>query len=345
MDSSGTDYIHAQFPEPHIARTKEILNKHPEIRQLFGTNPFTALWTFGIVALHFAVAMFLQSSPWWTVVLSAWTIGAVCEHALFVVIHDCAHNLAFKRASWNKVLGIMANLPGLVPSAIAFRNFHLLHHRYQGELGWDSDLPGPREANFVRNNPLLKALWLLFFPLVRVFLRPLRVKKVLLIELWSVLNFFASVGAASAVLYYWGYASFFYLVFSLIAASGLHPLGARWIQEHYTLNSKQETFSYYGPMNKLSFNVGFHNEHHDFMMIPWSRLPEIKKIAPEYYDKLDHHTSWARLFLNFILNPKFSLFCRIVRPDHDGKNEKQMTSKDTQTIINEAREKVYNLTN
>jgi hypothetical protein len=57
-----------------------------------------------------------------------------------------------------------------------------------------------------------------------------------------------------------------YLIVSSIFAIGLHPLGARWIPGHRSRHG-QETYSYYGPLNKVSFNVGYHNEHHDIVAV------------------------------------------------------------------------------
>ena len=99
----------------------------------------------------------------------------------------------------------------------------------------------------------------------------------------------------------------------MMFALGLHPLGARWIQEHYTLDSEQETYSYYGPLNLLALNMGYHNEHHDFPAIPWNRLPEVTRLAPEYYENLSSHSSWTKLLLEFIFNPEYTLYSRVRR--------------------------------
>jgi sphingolipid delta-4 desaturase len=105
---------------------------------------------------------------------------------------------------------------------------------------------------------------------------------------------------------------------------GLHPLGARWIQEHYlTLSPDQETYSYYGRLNGINLNVGFHNEHHDMPSIPWNNLPKLKQVAPEFYEPLLHHTSYTRLFFRFLFDQEISLFSRITR-----KSRGQVTLKD-----------------
>jgi sphingolipid delta-4 desaturase len=107
-----------------------------------------------------------------------------------------------------------------------------------------------------------------------------------------------------------------FMLISFFFSVGLHPLGARWIQEHYlVLDEKQETYSYYGPINLFAFNVGYHNEHHDFPSIPWNKLPDLKKKAPEFYDTLKSHQSWFQLFFRFLFDKNITLHSRILREE------------------------------
>lgn len=81
-----------------------------------------------------------------------------------------------------------------------------------------------------------------------------------------------------------------------------------------------ETCSYYGPLNWLTFNVGYHVEHHDFPSIPGSKLHLLSKIAPEYYLNLNYHTSWTYVLWQYITDPKVGPFARVRRP-HNPKEE------------------------
>jgi len=75
-----------------------------------------------------------------------------------------------------------------------------------------------------------------------------------------------------------------------------------------------ETCSYYGPLNWVTFNVGYHVEHHDFPSIPGSRLPMLSKIAPEFYLNLNYHTSWTKVLWRYITDPKIGPSARVRRP-------------------------------
>ena len=66
-------------------------------------------------------------------------------------------------------------------------------------------------------------------------------------------------------------------------------------------------------MNVLALNVGYHNEHHDLMRVPWSRLPALKRMAPELYEPLHSHSSWSALLWRFLTDPGITLYSRVVR--------------------------------
>jgi sphingolipid delta-4 desaturase len=315
VNTARDDFVYSTAPEPHRARTRDLLRRHPEIRDLIGPNATTFWWTAGIVALQVVVAWLVADRPWWAVVAVAYTVGAFADHALFVMIHECAHRLVFKRTVPNILTALLANLPQFFPGATSFIKYHLRHHAFQGVYELDGDLPYRWEARLVGRSPLGKALWLLLFPVFQA-LRPWRVKEVPLWDRWTAANLVVQVAFDALVWIALGPRALVYFALSLFFSIGLHPLGARWIQEHFALAPGQETYSYYGPLNKLSFNAGYHNEHHDIVNVPWSRLPEIRRRAPEFYDCLDAHQSWTKLLIAFIRNRQVTLFSRVVRPLH-----------------------------
>jgi sphingolipid 4-desaturase/C4-monooxygenase len=284
------------------------------VRSLFGRDRSTAGWVVAIVGLQIVLAWAVRDQPWWVLVPLAYAVGALADHALWTLIHDCTHNLVFRKSRWNAWLQILANLPIVFPAAISFRKFHLLHHRFQGDPELDADLASPFEAWLVGNGSLRKALWLLTFFMWQS-LRVPRLRRIRFLDRWYLANLGVQVGFLAGLWAAAGWKAVLYLTLSSIFAIGLHPVGARWIQEHYLTSGKagQETFSYYGPLNRVAFNVGFHNEHHDFMMVPWSRLPRLKTLAPEFYDGLVHHRSWTALLFRFVLDPSISLYSRRIR--------------------------------
>ena len=308
---------HVETPEPHKERTRALLAAHPEAKDLCGNTPSTAIWVVAIVALQLALAFLLRESPWWLIALAAYTVGAVADHALWTLIHEAAHNLVFRTSPANAWTAILANLPIVFPGAIAFRKYHLLHHAHQGTPELDADLASPLEARLVGNSAWRKATWLLLYFAAQA-LRVPRLKKIKLVDGWYLTNFAVQLAFLAGVVAVAGWKAFAFLLLASVFSIGLHPVGGRWLQEHYlTFPGGQETFSYYGPMNVFAFNVGFHNEHHDLMRVPWSRLPALRRMAPELYEPLHHHTSWARLVLRFILDPSLSLYSRATRNEPD----------------------------
>jgi sphingolipid 4-desaturase/C4-monooxygenase len=316
------EFSFSDQPEPHRERTRGILKQHPEVRTLIGRNTYSFALIVGIVALQTFIAFLVQEQSWWFALIVAYAIGAFADHALFVLIHECAHNLIFKKKFANILSGILADLPIIVPSSVSFRSYHLKHHSFQGDYTLDADIASRWEARLIGCSFVGKALWLLFFPLFQA-LRPPRLKEITFANAWTLVNGVVVFMYDAAIIILFGPVSLLYLLASFFFSIGLHPLGARWIQEHYLTASPQETYSYYGPLNVVALNVGFHNEHHDMPSVPWSRLPRLKSMAPEWYDSLAYHRSWVKLLGRFLTDREFSLFSRMVRKNRAGLSVQQ----------------------
>jgi sphingolipid 4-desaturase/C4-monooxygenase len=304
------DFRWTDTEEPHAERRRAMLAKYPQIETLYGPCPRTKYVCIALVTAQLLVSYSLRDAPWWLLFVVAYLFGGVANQAPFLALHELSHNLAFKSPLGNRAFSLFANLPAGIPAAATFKHYHLLHHTHQGTERFDTDLPTALESRVFRGK-LRKTIWLAFQGLAYG-LRPLLVhpKKP---DGWELLNVAVQLTFNVAIYWAWGAKALAYLPLSSVLVMGLHPIAGHYISEHYMFAPGQETYSYYGPLNRITFNVGYHNEHHDFPYIAGSRLPELKRIAPEFYDSLHSHTSWTRTLWRFVTDPTIAITNRTKR--------------------------------
>jgi sphingolipid delta-4 desaturase len=150
----------------------------------------------------------------------------------------------------------------------------------------------------------------------------------------QIFNVAAQLLFDTALVHWAGWNALAYLIMSSFLAGSLHPCAGHFIAEHYVFAQAgrsaasrlkptphdpsialPETYSYYGPLNLLTYNVGLHNEHHDFPAVPWTRLPALHRMAREFYEDLPRHTSWVYVIWQFVLDDGVGLWCRVKRAD------------------------------
>ncbi|KID96501.1 dihydroceramide delta(4)-desaturase, partial [Metarhizium majus ARSEF 297] len=321
------DFFWTYTEEPHRTRRLAIIKAHPEITKLCGPEPLTKYVVLGVVTLQIVLAYLLQSTSFWSWKFwaVAYVFGATANQNLFLAIHEISHNLAFKSAMANRLFAIVANLPIGIPYSAAFRPYHLTHHKSLGVDGLDTDLPTAFEAFFL--DSILGKAFFCTFQIFFYALRPMAVYRIPFTWVHCV-NLAVQLAFDALLLRYASPNALLYLLLSSFLAGSLHPVAGHFIAEHYvyeTVTPTQrdpgnmvpvpETFSYYGPLNWLTYNVGLHNEHHDFPAIPWTRLPAVYETAKEFYEPLPRHESWVYAIWRFIWDENVGLNCRVKRKE------------------------------
>ncbi|GMR46349.1 hypothetical protein PMAYCL1PPCAC_16544, partial [Pristionchus mayeri] len=308
---SRDDFLWTYDEQPHTSRRGEIVQKYPQIKELFGADSSLKWVVSAMVAAQIFFCWLLQDEDWLLVVLMAYCCGGVINHALVLAIHDISHNTAFgqQRSLENRLFGMVANLPIAIPASVAFKKYHVEHHRYLGEDGLDVDLPTEFEGRFFTSAPR-KFIWLtLQFQPFFYSLRPLFIYKKSINDL-ELFNIVVQIAFDLAICYYFGAKALFYLMFGSIIGTGLHPSAGHFISEHYVITEEKFTHSYYGPWNLCLFNVGYHMEHHDFPYVPSRYLPKLREIAEEYYPASDEHQSYSSVLYSFITDPHVGPYAR-----------------------------------
>jgi len=80
------------------------------------------------------------------------------------------------------------------------------------------------------------------------------------IHLLEIINFIIAFIFDGLMFYFFGGKTVAYFLLSTTLGLSLHPISGHFIAEHYVFKEGHETYSYYGPLNYITYNVGYHNE-------------------------------------------------------------------------------------
>ncbi|TGO92200.1 hypothetical protein BPOR_0008g00400 [Botrytis porri] len=328
IDVKDHDFFWTYTEEPHRSRRLAIIKAHPEVTKLCGPEPLTKYVVLLVVSIQILCAYLLRNTPFfsWKFFLTAYIIGATANQNLFLAIHEISHNLAFRNPTLNRALAIFANLPIGIPYSASFRPYHLTHHKSLGVDGLDTDLPTRFEALFL--DSLLGKAFFCTFQILFYAIRPIFVYAVPFTSIHIINILVQVVFDILLVKSTNSYNSLYYLILSAFLAGSLLPCAGHFIAEHYVFERQPlaardpktgveipETFSYYGPLNFFTYNVGLHNEHHDFPAVPWTRLPALHEIAKEFYAELPRHESWIYVIWQFVWDKEVGMTCRVKRKE------------------------------
>ncbi|TDH70388.1 hypothetical protein CCR75_006308 [Bremia lactucae] len=144
---------------------------------------------------------------------------------------------------------------------------------------------------------------------------------------WEYINAAVCLSYDCLIYVYGGLSGFLYLLLGTMLGCGIHPVAGHFIAEHYEFTLGYETYSYYGILNRLTFNVGLHNEHHDFPFVAGSRLHEVRALAPEFYENLPSHKSWVKVLVDFIMDESMNPFSRVKRQTIEDNDQGKIKSE------------------
>src|SRR5262245_64612003 len=146
-------------------------------------------------------------------------------------MHESTHNLIFAIPVLNKLAGLSCDFALIVPSAMSFRKYHLLHHQHLNRITMDPDVVSQFEGRLIGHGPLRKSLWLALLSVSQA-LRPLKVPDQSFVELWVVANIALQLGVSYWLSLYVGWGGLIYLLFSTFFALGLLSVCGWWVHEH-----------------------------------------------------------------------------------------------------------------
>ncbi|CAF0929044.1 unnamed protein product [Rotaria sordida] len=143
--------------------------------------------------------------------------------------------------------------------SITLKKYHLDHHRFQGHIIYDTDISTHLEI-FLFSSRFGKLIFLIIIPFLyscrSIFILSNTIHYVELINLIIVFIFNSLIFS-----FFFNIKTSLYFLLSTIFGFSLHSISGHFIAEYYVFKQGYETYSYYGPLNAITYNVGYHNEH------------------------------------------------------------------------------------
>jgi sphingolipid delta-4 desaturase len=254
-----------------------------------------------------------------TVFLVSFFLGQVVIHAAGGLLHETAHRLVFRSSAAK--LGFDLGLELILASfgkQLTYQHEHLTsHHPYMGDYDRDYEHEDicayrARQELIVHRPMLQRTLTVLtlvvhalpfgfligdvVFPKIyRAFTgievkdrqrrigatKPPRWQVALFVAVSALVNLFLFLAFG-----FWGWLYHNWSLSLFLGKMGISNLGQS-LSEHDGDDEVNPTRSTYGWINWVLFNTGYHNEHHTFPNVAWSRLPTLRRLAPEAF----HHTA------------------------------------------------------
>ncbi len=290
---------------------------HPELKALSGSDWRTVLALPAILAAHWGMAWAVSAAPIWVIFLAAFFWGQIAIHAAGSLVHETAHRLVFRAERPKLLFDIgLEWILGSYAKQLTYQHEHITsHHPYIGDYERDyehEDICAFQSRMRLRHdNPrvqraltvftlFLHALPLGFLigdevlPRLNAWVTgrpqkdPERHVEATRPPAWQVRLFIAvSLTSNLALLALFGPWALLYHLWALslfLGKFGIWNLGQS-LSEHEGTDDAAPSRSTYGWINWPLFNTGYHNEHHTFPNVAWTRLPVLTRTAPEVFHK------------------------------------------------------------
>jgi len=315
----------------HNAVRKAVIQNHPEVRHLSGPNPWTALAVPVLLVLHWSTAFLVGHTGLLWCFLAAFVVGQLIIHAAGSLLHETAHRLVFHRNAPKLAfdLGLELILASF-GKQLTYQYEHVTsHHPFLGNYEKDyehEDICSFNARRTIKSESprvqrALTALTLVLHVLPFGFIFADKILTPLYERASGRLTkdtsrhigaravpkqltylFVATSIAVNIFLFaafgFWGWLYHNWALSLFLGKMGISNLGQS-LSEHEGLDAESPTASDYRLQNIILFNTGYHNEHHTFPNVPWNRLPTLKRLAPEVFNR-ENPKNYATLWWNHV---------------------------------------------